>query len=153
MFHVLTLKNLASLICEISLLPCFTPVCLCLLPLAITLAQNYCISPPFAGLRLFLFPLGVYTVVFQQLPSLVFLFFAVIVDFQLSGHHCCFWLLFLTAMLFLSLKDIIYQSSQQFHFLVPPGLVLSLLSRSNPSLGCPSAVCYPLFLPPWLQVL
>lgn len=89
----------------------------------------------------FFFPLGIYTV-FQQPPSFVFLLFAVILDFQLSGHHCCFWLLFLTPVLLLSLKDIIYQSSQQFHFLVPPHLVLSLLSHSNPSLGYPSAVCY-----------
>lgn len=101
----------------------------------------FCLLLALVGFLFVCFSLGIYTV-FQQLPSLVFLFFAVILDFQLSGHHCCFWLLFLTPVLLLFLKDIIYQSSQQFHFLVPPHLVLSLLSHSNPSLGYPSAVCY-----------
>lgn len=42
--------------------------------------------------------------------------------------------LFLTAAVFLPLRDIIYQSPLLFHFLIPPHLVLSLLSHWNPSL-------------------
>lgn len=42
--------------------------------------------------------------------------------------------LFLTAVVFLSSKGIIYQSPQLFHFLIPP-MVFSLLSHRNPSLS------------------
>lgn len=71
--------------------------------------------------------------------------------------------LFLTSVVFLPSKGIIYPSPQFFDFLIPPLLVVSLLSHWNPSLsphqplGYPSALLLlaflPLFLLLWLQVL